>query len=102
MHVRKHRWSRDYESAEEELANLLAAKHIEAQRWLGQPDEEIAAHTHNTDTRIWCVEGSIKFTIDGKQFSLQPGDTLDIPAAIVRSAVVGFTGCVCYEAPIQS
>ncbi|CAN5456746.1 hypothetical protein BH10PAT3_BH10PAT3_7860 [soil metagenome] len=99
MTLRKYRWSRDYESAEEELVSLLAAKNIQAERWVAEEYEELESHEHAYNKQFWCVEGSTVFTAQGKNITLQAGDVLDIPARIVFSAKAGFSGCVCYESP---
>src|SRR5690242_19784898 len=102
MELRKYRWSRDYESAEEELIALLNAKGIEAERWTADEGTVFGAHTHPYDKKLWCAEGSLKLTVAGKEFSLQPGDALDLPANTVHAGVAGMTGCACYESPILS
>lgn len=100
MNVRKYRWSKHYESAEEELVALLAAKHIQAKRWTVEGSEILASVINDADKRIWCAEGTIIFTVNGKQFSLQPGDTLDLPAGTTYDATAGLFGVACYEAQI--
>jgi quercetin dioxygenase-like cupin family protein len=97
MQLRKYRWSKHYESAEEELAGLLQARHVPADRWTAEAGEEFAPHSHAEDKTLWCADGTIVFTISGKEYSLQPGDTLDIPANTVHQATVGLFGAVCYE-----
>lgn len=97
MDLKKYRWSRDYESAEEELYTLFEAKKIVAQRWTADEFEVFESHSHNYDKKLWCAEGSIMLTVEGKRFSLQPGDALDLPADTEHQAVAGITGCVCYE-----
>lgn len=97
MKLRKYRWSRTYESSEEELFALLATKHITAERWTANGDEHIPAQTAQTNTQLWCAEGSVVFLVTDKRFSLQPGDGLDIPASTSYGAIAGFSGCVCYE-----
>jgi len=99
MQVRKYRWSKHYESAEEELVNLLAAKHIDAERWTADEMEIFDPHVHPEDHQLWCAEGSIVFTIGNQRISIQPGDALDIPANTFHEAVAGISGCVCYEYP---
>lgn len=102
MQLRKYRWSKDYESAEEELEALFAHKKITAEKWHAEEFEEFPAHSHGYDKQLWCAEGSIVFTVDdgssqGKRISMQPGDALDLPSGTTHSAVAGFTGAVCYE-----
>ena len=99
MTLRKYRWSRNYESAEEELIKLLAAKNIKAVRWIGEEFSDYPAKSYTFDKQIWCVEGSIVFMVTSKDITLQAGDTLDIPADTTYSAKAGFSGVVCYESP---
>jgi quercetin dioxygenase-like cupin family protein len=97
MQLRKYRWSRDYESAEEELIQMLDRKKITAERWVGEPSESFDPHSHDFDKRLWCAEGSIVVTVDNKAITLQSGDALDLPAKTVHRALVGFSGCAMYE-----
>jgi mannose-6-phosphate isomerase-like protein (cupin superfamily) len=97
MKLRKFRWSKDYESAEEELVQLFTAKAIQADIWYGKPDEILTTRSDIYDKTFWCAEGSLTVKIDGKLFSLQPGDALDIPSGAVCEGFAGMTGCICYE-----
>ena len=99
MQLRKYRWSRDYESAEEELESLLAAMNITAERWAAEAGQAFATQMLALDKRLWCAEGSIAYTVNGKSISLQPGDALDIPGYMAYEALAGISGCVCYESP---
>lgn len=99
MQLRKYRWSRHYESAEEELQALLRSKRITAERWTADAGQQFAPHRHPRDKQLWCAEGSIIFNVAGNDISLQPGDALDLPADTLHSAVAGLTGAVCYESP---
>lgn len=97
MKLRKYRWSKVYESAEEELLAIMRTKNIEFERWIGEPAEVYEPHVHAYDKTLWCAEGSIIFEVDGQHVSMQPGDTLDMPANTMHEAVAGIGGCVCYE-----
>ena len=97
MELRKYRWSKDYESAEEELITLLKVRNINAERWVADEGSHIAAIQIEGDKRLWCAEGSLTVTVGAKRFSLQPGDTLDIPGKSVVEIQAGIAGCVCYE-----
>ncbi len=105
MKLRKYRWSRDYESAEEELLRFLANRNIETERWHADGGEVFAAHQHPHDKRLWCAEGSMNLMVTDpetgviKSISLQPGDSLELPAGTVHEAVAGISGVVCYESP---
>jgi quercetin dioxygenase-like cupin family protein len=102
MDLRKYRWSKDYESAEEELENLLAAMNITAERWTAKAGEAFAPHMNTLDKRLWCAEGSIVFTVNGKPISLQPGDALNLPKLTAHEALAGISGCTCYESPVPA
>lgn len=97
MQLRKYRWSKAYESAEEELVALLAAKKITALRWAAEEDAILPEQVHPVDTQLWCAEGQFAVSVDDKMFSMQPGDTLDIPAHTPYLVAIRFGGCVCYQ-----
>lgn len=97
MQLRKYRWSRHYESAEEELLQQFQQKGITAERWAAEAGEHFASHHHDFNKQLWCAEGSITLNAGGRHFSLQPGDTLDLPAGTKHEATTGMTGVVCYE-----
>lgn len=105
MTLRKYRWSRDYESAEEELLRFLHNRNIDTERWHAEAGEKFEPHYHAQDKRLWCAEGSIIMTVTdpatntAKPISMQPGDSLDLPAGTVHEAVAGISGVVCYESP---
>lgn len=99
MQLRKYRWSRHYESAEEELHGHLASRGITAERWTAEAGQVFAPHSHPRDKQLFCAEGSITLAVAGKSISLQPGDALDLPAGTVHEAVAGLAGTVCYESP---
>jgi quercetin dioxygenase-like cupin family protein len=101
MQLRKYRWSKVYESAEEELLELFKTKRIQAQYWTGEDGEEITKR-YEQDTQLWCAEGLLSYTIGDKKYSLQPGDALDIPAESVCTIRVGFGGCSTYESQVTS
>lgn len=108
MKLRKYRWSRDYESAEEELIDFLRNRNIETERWHAEAGEMFNAHSHPKDKRLWCAEGSIILTVTDpetnttKPISLQPGDSLELPAGTIHQAIAGISGVVCYESPKPS
>jgi hypothetical protein len=97
MQLKKYRWSRDYESAEEELQQLFSRHHYEPVRWHGSEHQVYGLKTAIQDTKLWCAEGSIFYSVSGQRYSLQPGDALDIPEGADYEAVAGISGCVCYE-----
>ena len=97
MQIRKYRWSKVYESSEEELVALFQQKSIEATHWFGEDGEVFTDKRYPQDTRLWCAEGMVSCVVAGKNYSLQPGDVLDIPAQVSCTLRVGFGGCGMYE-----
>jgi quercetin dioxygenase-like cupin family protein len=97
MQLRKYRWSKVYESAEEELLELFKQRGIQATFWAGENGQNIDGKQYPHDSRIWCAEGLLSCTTQGKTYSLQPGDALDVPAGTTLSLHVGFGGCGVYE-----
>ena len=95
MTLQKFRWSRVYESAEEELLDFLKAKNIEADRLVGEEFEPSEPRNPEQDSTIWCAEGSLNIKFDHKTFSIQPGDAIHIPAGNKYQAVAGISGYVC-------
>ena len=96
MIAKKYRWSRVYESAEEELMDYLEDKHITALRHQ-MDDYDTQPLDTSTTTHIWGVEGMASFAIDGKTFSIQPGDALDIPAKAVCNITTSLNTFAWYE-----
>jgi quercetin dioxygenase-like cupin family protein len=86
-----------YESAEEELVQLLEHKRISAHRWAADEGEEVSPRQFSADAQLWCAEGQLNCSVGDKTYSLQAGDVLDIPANLRCNIRVGFGGCVCYE-----
>ena len=99
MNPTKFRWSKVYESSEEELIELLAAQDISAERLTAEEFQEFES-TESNQTTLWCAEGSFTLYIDQKKFSMQPGDGINIPARYIYKAVAGMSGCAYYEATV--
>lgn len=98
MNLQKFRWSKVYESSEEELVELLAAQNVMAERWAAAEFHDFGAQNLQHDATIYCADGSLVIWSEGKKISLQPGDALRVPADVPFKATAGITGCVCYEA----
>jgi quercetin dioxygenase-like cupin family protein len=98
MSLRKFRWSRVYESTEEELQDFLGAKGIETERWTAEEFQDLGGQVFDHDITIYCADGSLAMEIGTKKFSLQPGDAINIDANEAFAARAGMTGCTCYQA----
>jgi mannose-6-phosphate isomerase class I len=96
MIIRKYRWSKVYESSEEELVAVLQSHKIEgSRRHIDAGDEPTKQHTRGPTT-IWCAEGSVTIETKSNNTSLQPGDALLIDANTTYSVRPGITGCAYY------
>jgi len=67
--------------------------------WSNGPGDRYAAHSHNFEKVLYCVEGSITFVLEDQRRSLElkAGDRMVLPAGTVHSAAVGPAGCTCIE-----
>ncbi|MDB5170212.1 MAG: hypothetical protein JWN82_608 [Candidatus Saccharibacteria bacterium] len=96
MNVQKFRWSRVYESSEEELTALLQARNIKATRIAAEASSEQPQPATKRDTTIWCAEGSLVVHTSSTSTSLQPGDAVRIGADTGYDLNAGISGYVCY------
>jgi hypothetical protein len=96
MSYKKFRWSKVYESSEEELIDFLHARNIDSSRvHMDAGTEQLNLHT-DAATTIWCAEGSLAIKAESFSVSLQPGDALRLDDAIVYSTYSGLTDCGYY------
>lgn len=95
MNPKKYRWSKVYESAEEELQAFLQARKIAAERHAIEAYDE---QTFRADgaTRIWGAEGSANITVDGKRYSIQPGDVLELSGGNEYTIATGLSDFAWY------
>ncbi len=96
MHSRKIRWSKVYESSEEELLEFFKNRGIHARRISTDEAGETLQQTAKLDATIWCAEGSLAVRIGTASTSLQPGDAMHVPAQTPYDLQAGLTGYVCY------
>lgn len=94
MALEKFRWSKVYESQEEELVDLLEARSIPAERIHLESDVTESAQSNIT---LWCAEGSLFIKTDSKSMSMQPGDAVRISSGAQYSLHPGMTDCVYYQ-----
>ena len=82
-----------------ELRSRLEGETGGGYTWSNGPGDRYAAHSHAFEKVLYCVEGSITFTLEdeGRNVELHAGDRLLLPAGTVHSAHVGPGGCVCLE-----
>ena len=78
--MQKFRWSKVYESSEEELTAFLRDRAIEATRIASEASSEEARQSADIGSTLWCAEGSLIIRTESTSTSLQPGDALHISA----------------------
>ena len=102
MQFRVTRWSGSHEPTEAALKQRMQAEGLRFYAWSNGPHDVYDAHSHEYDKVIYCVSGSITFGAPGsdRQFTLRPGDRLDLPAGTVHDALVGGEGVLCLEAHV--
>ena len=65
--------------------------------WSNGPGDRYAEHSHPYEKILYCVAGSITFTLGDRELGLGPGDRMVLPAGTAHGAVVGPNGCSCIE-----
>ncbi len=95
------RWQQERQPGEAELRERLVAEGLSPHRWSNGPGDEYAVHSHSYTKVLYCVRGSIRFTLpdQGDHVDLGPGDRLVLPAGTRHGAIVGPAGVTCIEAP---
>jgi quercetin dioxygenase-like cupin family protein len=83
----------------EELMARLKTEASGCYSWSNGPGDRYAAHSHNFEKVLYCVDGSITFVLEseGRHIALEAGDRMMLPAGTVHSAIVGPAGCTCIE-----
>ena len=94
-------WQEDTAPTEAELRGRMQAEGLSPHSWSNGPGDEYSAHSHSYTKILYCVRGSIRFSLpdSGEQLDLRPGDRMVVPASTRHSAVVGPAGVTCIEAP---
>lgn len=95
------RWPKDTAPTEAELRGLMRAEGLSPHSWSNGPGDQYSAHSHSYTKILYCVRGSIRFSLpdSGEQLDLRPGDRMVLPAGTRHSAIVGPAGVTCIEAP---
>jgi homogentisate 1,2-dioxygenase len=96
MGMQKIRWSKVYESSEEELLDFLRQRNIQAERTVVEAMSEPDTHNADGETTVWCAEGSLSISDEHSSLSVQPGDAVRIPNATSYNLRPGISGYVCY------
>jgi len=83
----------------EDLMTQLRSEAGSCYSWSNGPGDRYAAHNHDYEKVLYCVNGSITFVLvaEGRRLELRAGDRMVLPAGTMHSAVVGAAGCTCIE-----
>jgi quercetin dioxygenase-like cupin family protein len=83
----------------DDLMTALRGEAASCYSWSNGPTDRYAAHSHQYEKVLYCVEGSITFVLeqDGQRLELKAGERMVLPAGAVHSAIVGPGGCTCIE-----
>jgi quercetin dioxygenase-like cupin family protein len=78
----------------------FARERLRPHVWSSAPGELFAEHAHAYHKVLYCLRGSITFTIvvTGERLALVPGDRLDVPPQARHTAIAGADGVTCIEA----
>jgi quercetin dioxygenase-like cupin family protein len=99
------RWQGQESPQEEELWRRMRQEGLSPYTWSNGPGDTYAVHSHSYEKVLYCVRGSIRFTLpdarDVIAVDLAPGDCFILPVGIRHGALVGPQGVTCLEATRQ-
>ncbi|MDQ6722401.1 MAG: cupin domain-containing protein [Candidatus Dormibacteraeota bacterium] len=83
----------------DELMTKLRGEASGCYSWSNGPGDRYAPHSHGYEKVLYCVDGSITFTLEQerRRLELKAGDRMVLPSGTVHSAEVGPGGCTCIE-----
>lgn len=70
-----------------ELKRFLASEGFDVMEWQDAPASSYAPHSHPHDEYIVGLLGCMTFSIDRRDYRLEPGDALELPAFTEHAAV---------------
>lgn len=82
--------------SETEAEAKLHQEGYEAFSWHDVPGTAYPKHRHEADECLWILKGQIRFTIQGEEIELKPGDRLYLPGGVYHTASVPQHGSVTY------
>ncbi len=95
------RWREAAQPDEAELRKQMRAEGLFPTSWSNGPGDVYSVHSHSYIKVLYCVRGSIRFTLPdaGEALDLAPGDKMVLPSGTRHGALVGPAGVTCIEAP---
>ena len=70
--------------------------------WSNGPGDRYPPHAHAYTKILYCVTGSIEFSLDDRVIQLNAGDRMVLPAGTAHTATVGSGGCAFVEGRARS
>jgi mannose-6-phosphate isomerase-like protein (cupin superfamily) len=85
-------WPKQKRPTPEELKRMLESEGLESELYSDRPGVKYGRHKHDFDDFVVIVEGVMKISTDEHEWTLRPGDRLNIPANTHhRAEVMGKT-----------
>ncbi len=82
------RWNKPRKPSLEDLQRMLHAEGLEFDLYSDSPGTKYGRHKHSFDDFIVIVSGQMKIITDAQEWTMKPGDRLNLPANTAHSAVV--------------
>ena len=79
------------------IEERLRAEADDVYEWSNGPGDRYARHSHAYTKILYCVSGSIEFSLDDRVIQLNAGDRMVLSAGTPHAATVGPHGCACVE-----
>jgi quercetin dioxygenase-like cupin family protein len=79
------------------IEERLRAEADDVYEWSNGPGDHYARHSHAYTKILYCVSGSIDFSLEDRVIQLHAGDRMVLPAGTAHAATVGPQGCACVE-----
>ena len=79
------------------IEERLRAEADDVYSWSNGPGDRYARHSHAYTKILYCVSGSIEFSLDDRVIQLNAGDRMVLSAGTPHAATVGPHGCACVE-----
>lgn len=93
-------WKAAESPSEEAIRKIFADEGLSPSGWSNDPGDRYTEHSHSYRKVLYCITGSITFSVDSGEITVRPGDRLDIPPHTPHAATVGPDGVVCMEAAV--
>jgi quercetin dioxygenase-like cupin family protein len=82
------RWTKSKKPALEELKKQLTMMGRESELYSDLPGTKYGRHKHPFEDFVLIVSGKMQITTDSGEWTLKPGDRVDLPANTVHAAAM--------------